>query len=123
MYLIIGSTRDGRSISKGINYSKRSGLFQLFLIDNKTQSQEFQSELKTIFKGFLLTVDQEVQKSNEWITTGNVPLSFTLYKDICGWMLQDDSASKRFAHTFLVLLWNLACQSSNMQTIHHHFLA
>ena len=66
---------------------------------------------------------QEVQNGNGRITTGKVPLSFALYKEICGWMLEDDSPSGRFAHTFLVLSWNLACRSSNTKTIHYHHLA
>ena len=87
MYLMVCSTRDGRRLSKAGYYSKRAGLFHLYRIYNKTQSREFQSELKTIFKGFLRTVAQEVQNGNGRITTGKVPLSFALYKEICGWIL------------------------------------
>lgn len=84
MYLMACSTRDGRRLSKARYYSKRAGLFHLYRIYNKTQSREFQLELKTILKGFLWTVAQEVQNGNGWITTGKVPLSFALYKEICG---------------------------------------
>ena len=52
-----------------------------------------------------------------------MPLNFKLYCKSCEWIFQDDSPFGRFTHLFLVLLWNLACLSSNKTTIHFHHLS
>ena len=114
--------KDGTRLSKPSYYSMRSALFHLYRIFGKTQSNEFQKELTTLFKGFLRTVAQEVQNGRGKISTGKIPLPFELYVEICKWMLEDPSPAGRFAHLFLVLSWNLACRSSNTRTIHYHHM-
>ena len=116
-------TRNGTRLSKSGYYSKRAGLFHLYRIYGKKQTEEFQEDMKGLFKGFLRTVAQEVQNGQGRISTGKLPLSFELYSDLCRWMYEDSSAAGRFAHLFLVLSWNLACRSSNTKTIHYHHLA
>ena len=115
-------TREGTRLSKSGYYAKRAGLFHLYRIYGKTQSKEFQDDMKVVFKGFLRTVAQEVQNGDGRITTGKLPLSFELYCEICKWMMEDTTAAGRFAHLFLVLSWNLACRSSNTVTIHFHHM-
>ena len=56
--------------------------------------------MKGLFKGFLRTVAHEVQNGQGRISTGKLPLSFELYRDICRWMYEDSSAGGRFAHLF-----------------------
>ena len=115
-------TKDGTRLSKASYYSMRTALFHLYRIFGKTQSNKFQKELTTLFKGFLRTVAQELQHGNGKISTGKIPLPFDLYEEICRWMLEDPSPAGRFAHLFLVLSWNLACRSSNTRTIHFHHM-
>ena len=95
----------------------------MYRVYGKIQSNEFQKEMSRIFKGFLRIVNEELQNGDGRISTGKVPLSFDLYSEICQWMWDDQTASGRFAHLFLVLSWNLACRSSNTKTIHFHHLA
>jgi len=40
-------------------------------------------------------------------------LSVALYCAICNWLLEFGTADGLFAHCYLVLTWNLACQSQN----------
>ena len=88
LYIMSCQTRGGNWLSKHGYYSKRAGLFHLYRIYGRTQSKEFQDEMKIIFKGFLRTVAQEVQNGNGRITTGKLPLPFDLYCEICRWMLE-----------------------------------
>lgn len=116
-------TKNGVRLSKSAYYAKRAGLFHLYRMYGLTQSDDFQKELTTLFRGFLRTVAKEVQNGSGRISTGKVPLSYQLYCEICEWMWQDKTPSGRFAHLFLVLSWNLACRSSNTKTIHFHHLS
>jgi len=40
-------------------------------------------------------------------------MSVDLYKSLCGWLLKYGTTNGLFAHCFLMLSWNLACQSQN----------
>ena len=123
LYLMACQTKNGTRLSKAGYYSKQAGLYHLYWLYGRVQTQEFQEQFKVIFKAFLITVAEEVQNGNGRISTGKVPLSFKLFCKLCIWMFQDNSPSGRFAHLFLVLLWNLACRSSNTQTIYLHHLS
>ena len=98
---------NGTRLSKVVHSLKQVGLYYLYCLCGFVQTKEFQEQFKVIFKGFLRTVAEEVKNGDGQISTGNVPLSFKLYCKLCKLMLQDNSPSGRFAHLFLVLLWNL----------------
>ena len=63
-------TRGGTRLSKHGYYSKKAGLFHFYRIYGRTQSNEFQDEMRIVFKVFLHTVSQEVQNGNGRIATG-----------------------------------------------------
>ena len=44
---------------------------------------------------------------------GKAAMSVALYKAICGWLLDYGTTDGLFAHCYLTLTWNLACQSNN----------
>ena len=75
-------TKDGTRLCKASYYSMRTALFHLYRIFGKTQSNKFQKELTTLFKGFMRTVAQEVQYGNGKISTGKNSLPFDLYEEI-----------------------------------------
>lgn len=122
MYLLSCSNTRGERLSKNSYYAKRAGLFHLYRSYKEKQSEDFQSELSTLFKGLLRTVAEETQSGNGRITTGKMPLPFDLYAELCQWMMEEGTSAGTFAHLFLVLSWNLACRSSNTKTIHHHHM-
>jgi len=73
-------SKDGTRLSKSSYYAMQSALFHLYRIFGKTQSNKFQKELTTLFKGFLRTLAQEVQNGRGKISTGKIPGFRMLYK-------------------------------------------
>ena len=52
---------------------------------------------------------EEKQKKGERMATGEDPLPFSLYRQLCVWMLEDDGAEVIFGHAFIAITWNLVC--------------
>ena len=50
---------------------------------------------------------QEKQASGKSLEEGKKPMSFAVYRLLCEKLLKSDTADALFAHTYLVLEWNL----------------
>ena len=50
------------------------------------------------------------------MATGKDPLPFSLYRQLCVWMLEDDGAEVIFGHAFIAITWNLVCHFKILST-------
>ena len=90
-------------------------------------------ELNTFFRGFYRTLAQPTRRRNDngsvatgrtdsgrtiWnAEEGKEPMSVELYKAIADWFLEYNTCDGVWAHTFLLLSWNLMCRSENTALI------
>jgi hypothetical protein len=119
-------------LSKSSYGNKRSALFHLFRMHNRTgYSTHFRLELTNLFKGFFRSLTQH--RNNEQIVAeeqendnqdnninnkeGKDPMSVDLYKALCGWLLAYGTTDGVFAYCYLVLTWNLSCRARNTATV------
>lgn len=114
-------------LSKSSYGNKRSALFHLFRMHNRTgYGAQFGLELTNLFRGFFRSLTQ--RRNNEKIVDennaddvsnkeGKDPMSVDLYKAICGWLLAYGTTDGVFAYCYLVLTWNLSCRASNTAAI------
>ncbi len=111
----------GGSLSKSSYGSKRAALFHLYRVHNRTgMPLDITSQLANLFKGFYrrLAQNREVfEGAAVHHGDGKVQMSVDLYKIICGWLLKCGTTDGLFAHYFLTLTWNLACQSQNTSLV------
>jgi hypothetical protein len=117
-------------LSKSSYGNKRSSLFHLFRMHNRTGfTDEFDAELAGLYKSFFQRITKHPFRSgianigegnNEEagaFKEGKEPLSVELYKAICGWLLSYNTVDGIFAYCYLVLTWNLACRAGNTSRI------
>jgi len=86
---------------------------------------EFANQLSSIFCGFYQTLTQHCADLGGGGNAGHVlhhsdgkaPMSVAVYEKLCGWLLALGTMDGLFAHCFLMLTWNLSCQSQNTSLI------
>lgn len=95
----------------------RSALRNLYQMYHQRQSVEFSDELSILFRG--LKRDNADRKANGegTVKEGKDPLDFGLYTHICELILKEGTKDAIFAHTFMVLAWNLMCRAMNVAEI------
>lgn len=133
----------GGYLGKSAYGNKRSALFHLFRLHNRTGfSDAFRLELGNLYRGFFRQLQlhrrrriqagaatrdigeeqqhgSDVQEEHDRALhkEGKDALSIDLYLSLCGWFLDWGTINGVFAHCFLVLTWNLACRSENTANI------
>jgi hypothetical protein len=86
------------------------------------QSVAFQEGLKVFFKG-LFRREAQGRQAGGVVRKGKEPMSFSLYNFLCTHLLRATPSSElTFAHTFLILCWNLMCRATNGTTIRHEHM-
>jgi hypothetical protein len=116
---------NSRYLSKSAYGNKRSSLFHLFRVQNRSGFPEsFHVELTNLFKGLYRTIAQhqytvvhipvEGEEDNDNSNKeGKEPMSVELYKLLCESFLEYGTVNGVFAYCYLVLTWNLSCRASN----------
>jgi hypothetical protein len=112
-FLVSLRKADGTLPGKAVYGSMRSSLFHLYRECEVTMPVEFAAELTLFFKGLKRTVAHRGGNIKE----GKEPFEFSLFQLLCRTMQEEADAEFVFAHTFLVLSWNLMCRAGNTVSI------
>ena len=100
-------------LSKSGHGTYRSALKDLYRTCKLEMPLDYERDLKEEFKCPNKSHQEEKQKKAGRMATGKDPLPFSLYRQLCVWMLEDDGAEVIFGHAFITLMWNLVCRSKN----------
>ncbi|KAK1939165.1 hypothetical protein P3T76_008549 [Phytophthora citrophthora] len=106
-WLVTLERKDGGSLSFSPLNTHRAGLFNLFRDYGHTMRKALESELTNYFKGLKHKLATDAANGDTTIKTGKDPLMFDLYSFLCNKMLAHSSKEMPFAHTYLVIAWNL----------------
>jgi hypothetical protein len=90
--------------------SHRSAFSNMFRYCGILMPSALEKDLATHFKGLKRLTVQNLVAGNENIKIGKDPLSFELYKFLAKQMLMQPTPEYIFAHTFMLLTWNLMCR-------------
>ena len=129
------NTRTNNYLSRSSYSNKRSSLYHLFRCQTGDGfSDLFEKQLSDLFNGFyrVLTTLPEIRRRrggrgdnddienvlNNWnVEEGKEPISVDLLIALCGWLLSLGTQRGLFAHTYVLLTWNLACRTNNTSNI------
>lgn len=116
-FIVTRRKRDGGRPGFSTFNTHRSSLKNLFRDYEQQMSTTLAIELKHHFKGLKRQLAVEMGLGRRSITTGKYPLSFSLYKFLGECLLKSRKANTVFAHTFMILCWNLMCRAGNCVSI------
>ena len=105
--------KNGKDPSAASHKNHRSALYDLFRKYRLRYPSELELELKHHYSGLLREVSLQTAEGEGKVQVGKDPLEFSLYKIIAERLLKYSSTETIFAHTFLLLSWNLMCRAGN----------
>jgi hypothetical protein len=82
----------------------RSALTQMFSQTEIIPCITFQQKLRKCMTRKYASKARGTKESR--LQEGNDPMPFIMYRELCSWLVEDDSAESIFAHCFLLLNWN-----------------
>ena len=98
-------------LSKSAYGHMKSAFGNLF----KTSGQNMESVLAAELNQFLNSLSRKIAEakvsSGQSLDEGKKPMSFAVYQLMCRKLLESDQADTLFAHTYLVLEWNLMARA------------
>lgn len=113
---------DETKYNAGTYSSHRSAFFNLFRDYEAVMSTHMETQLSRCFRGLKKTIAKETAQGEGKITVGKDALPVTLYCFLAKSLLQAGSREDVFAHTFMLLSWNLMCRSANTVSICYNHL-
>ena len=105
--------KNGENLTSALN-THRAGVSSLFKEFNETQTKEYKSQMGDYFQGFRNTLAKRGQEGKVRIKTGKDPFAFPFFKFLVKTILQKNGRSYIFAHTFLLMCWNLMSRATNV---------
>ena len=108
---------DGAPVGASSLGNHRAGLRYLFRLYNRQVPKEFEQTVQSDFIGLIRRLTTEVASGNGNIKKGKDPLLFTLYQKLATVYMSRSNPEYIFAHTFLLLCWNLMCRAGNVVSI------
>lgn len=97
------------------NYN--SALHEMFRRCNMQYSNDFRDKLTIRTRALAKLHQQEKEDTGSRLTEGKDPMPFVVYKFLAEKMLASEDKEAIFAHTFMLLTWNLMCRSKNTVNI------
>lgn len=119
LYIVSLKKRDGTKPAFTTYATERTALFNLFRDYKTTMSKDFETELGNHFKGLKRKKTQEIANGTADIKVGKDPLSLSLYKYFAKTLMKSAKKDSIFAHTFLLITWNLMCRAGNAVSVCH----
>ena len=111
-------TSNGQRLSPSTYQTYRSALYNLFVIYGQLPLYAaLNDNLKNVFSGISRDYARSVRDGQGEIKKGKDPLPFNLYRIIAKEFLRIGGKKEIFAHTFMILCWNLMCRASNAYQI------
>ncbi|EGZ30208.1 hypothetical protein PHYSODRAFT_381840, partial [Phytophthora sojae] len=101
----------------------RSAIVYLYTQTESPRPHDFDPQMRRFFKVLHHTVTRVAQSSNERISEGKEPFSFSMYRSVAKAMLQSTRKQDAFGHTFLLVCWNLMCRAKSTESIRHAHLS
>jgi len=97
------------------NYN--SALHEMFRRSNLQYSNDFRDKLTIRTRALARLHQREKEEMGTRLTEGKDPMPFVVYKFLAAKMLESVDKEAIFAHTFMLLTWNLMCRSKNTVNI------
>lgn len=94
----------------------RAAISNLFGENNLVEPPLWEVTLKRFFFGVRRKTRRDRLNGVEKPTEGKSPMSLALYRDLALAFLKNPSP-RQFAHTYMVLTWNLMCRSENTRAM------
>ena len=113
-YMSQKKTKEGKYFSKTTYESIRSAFMHLFIMSDMTPPPGLRDKLTTLLKGFKRRIIEERVVAGESLDEGKDAMSFECYNLLCKKFFEGDKDEFIFAHTFLLLEWNLMARADNI---------
>ncbi|KAF1777869.1 Integrase-like, catalytic domain [Phytophthora cactorum] len=84
--------------------------------------ENYNSELKKFSKGLKRLLSARQQEDGESLVEGKMSFQFSFFHKLCKTMRGQTKKKYIFAHTFLVISWNLMCRAGNSVSIRYEHL-
>lgn len=116
-YLTALRTKKGKPLEPTSLNSHRSAVNFVYTTFTKDVPSGFSTSLKTYFAGAKRQSAKRKQDGDGKVEVGKKPLSFELYRFLCGELLKCHTSGSIFAHAVLTVCWNLICRAGNAAAI------
>lgn len=118
LYIVAIKKEDGTNPSMYTYTSNRAALNHLYRIYSQSMPQQMTNTLKNDFLGLKRTTAAQSADDQAPIKAGKDPMPFSLFRFLGEFIMRSSSKKATFAHTFMVLTWNLMCRAANTVRIH-----
>lgn len=98
-------------LSKSAYGHMKSAFGNLFKTTNQKMDSALENELNQLSNSLSRKITDWKAKSGQSLDEGKKPMSFAVYQLMCRKLLESDQADTLFAHTYLVLEWNLMARA------------
>lgn len=109
----------GQAVHVGIATLRmiRSSIRYYFVQRKVPFPPDWDAELTIFFKGVKNIQQREKQDGLRPSKEGKSPMPFSLLKRIASHLLSNNYPFSQFAHTYMLMSWNLMCRSENTRTL------